>query len=85
MTLLPDALPLPAALRQMLQAALDAVEPYRAVKRALESPDPPIQALLAAPRVVVIAMGKAAFPMARAAQEVLGERVARGVVATKAL
>ncbi len=84
MALLPNALPLPAALRQMLQAALDAVDPYRAVKRALESPDPPTQALLAAPRVVVIALGKAAFPMARAAQEVLGARVARGVVVTKA-
>ncbi len=84
MTALTDALPLPEPLRQVLAAALEAVDPYLAVKRALETPDPPTQALLAAPRVVVIALGKAAFPMARAAREVLGERIARGVVVTKA-
>ncbi len=84
MTTLPEALPLPESLRQVLASALEAVDPYLAVKRALESPDPPTQALLAAPRVIVLALGKAAFPMARAAREVLGERIARGLVVTKA-
>ncbi len=78
-------LPLPPRVRDILAAALDAVDPYRAVRRALESPDPPTRAALAAARrVVVLAVGKAAFPMAQAARDLLGPRIARGVVVTKA-
>lgn len=36
-------------------------------------------------RVVVIAIGKAAEPMARTAQEILGEKITDGIVATNAL
>ena len=36
-------------------------------------------------RVIVIAIGKAAEPMARTAQEILGEKITDGIVATNAL
>ncbi len=36
-------------------------------------------------RVIVIAIGKAAEPMARAAEEILGEKITDGIVATNAL
>ncbi len=78
-------LPLPPALRTILAAALPAVAPDEAIRRALSNPDPLTRAALAQPgRVVVVALGKAAYPMAKAAYEVLGERIARGVIVTKA-
>ena len=80
-----DLAPLPQSLQNILAAALEAVDPYKAVRAALEAPDAPTRgALAAARRVVVVALGKAACPMARAARDVLGERISRGVIVTKA-
>ncbi len=78
-------LPIPPAARRILAAALDAVEPESAVRRALLNAEGETAAMLgAARRILVGALGKAAYPMARAAQSVLGERIARGVLVTKA-
>ncbi|MDO8530869.1 MAG: glycerate kinase [Dehalococcoidia bacterium] len=60
----------------ILAAALVAVDPYAAVRRALaESPLP------ANARVYVVGAGKAGVGMARAAHDVLGERIVAGCVA----
>ena len=60
----------------IVREAISAVQPDAAVRRALEQ-----QALTG--RVVLVAAGKAAWQMANAAHNVLGTRVADGVVVTK--
>jgi hydroxypyruvate reductase len=60
----------------ILQAAIRAVQPERAVAGHLRG-------LPASGRYVVLAVGKAAWGMARAAREALGERILRGIVITK--
>lgn len=60
----------------IIAASIQAVQPDAAVKRALWGRDFP-------GRVVLAAAGKAAWQMARAAQECLGERMDAGVVVTK--
>ena len=56
-------------------AAIRAVQPDDAVRRALEGQEFP-------GRVVLVAAGKAAWQMAKAAYDCLGSRIDRGVVAT---
>ena len=60
----------------IVREAISAVQPDAAVRRALEQ-----QTLTG--RVVLVAAGKAAWQMANAAHNVLGTRVADGVVVTK--
>ncbi len=63
-------------------AALDAVEPAAAVKRHLET----VKVRLnnsGADCILVIAFGKAAWPMCRAVEEELGDLVADGIAVTK--
>ena len=80
---------------RVLAAALDAVDPYAAVLRHLRFAvsegaegerlwvgDRPY-ALDAGRHVWVVGAGKAGFPMARAAAEALGERIAGGLVIVK--
>jgi glycerate 2-kinase len=67
-----------AYLRALWDAALDGVDPDRAVRSALTRPDVE-RRLAGARRVGVFAVGKAAAPMARAAVKTLG-RVPRLVV-----
>ncbi|MBR1407373.1 MAG: glycerate kinase [Clostridia bacterium] len=61
----------------LIRAALDAAMPDAAVRRALESAD------FGSGRVVLIAAGKAAWQMASAACNALGDRISGGVVVTK--
>lgn len=61
----------------IIQSALLAAQPDRAVRSALE------QASFGPGRLTLIAAGKAAWQMARTALEVLAERVSGGVVVTK--
>ncbi len=61
----------------IVQAALRAAQPDQAVRRALE------QTVFGPGRLTLIAAGKAAWQMARAAVTALGERVSGGVVITK--
>ena len=61
----------------ILSAAIDAVKPDAAVRRALEGKDFP-------GRVVLVAAGKAGWQMAKAAWDCLGSRIDRGIVVTNA-
>ena len=60
----------------ILQAAIQAVLPDAAVRRALEHADFP-------GRVLLVAAGKAAWQMAKTAADCLGSTLERGVVVTK--
>ena len=60
----------------IINEAIKAVLPDAAVKRALEGKDFP-------GKVVLVAMGKAAWQMAKAAEECLGDKIEKGVVVTK--
>lgn len=60
----------------IIQAAIAAVQPDAAVKRVLEDMGFP-------GRVVLVAAGKAAWQMAKAAYDCLGDRIEKGVVVTK--
>ncbi|HEX9987285.1 MAG TPA: glycerate kinase [Chloroflexia bacterium] len=62
----------------VLGAALAAVDPYRAVLRALEATQ-----IADAQRVYVLGAGKAGAAMSRAAEEAFGERIAGGLVLVK--
>jgi glycerate 2-kinase len=73
-------------LREILDAGIAAADPYDAVRRYLDVDGDRISAggsSLEAERVFVLAAGKAAGPMARAAAELLGEKLAGGLVVTK--
>ena len=61
----------------IIKESLAAVLPDAAVKKALAGHT------FAAGRIVLVAVGKAAWQMARAAADVLGERIDTGVVITK--
>ena len=57
--------------------AIQAVQPDTAVRRALEGKT------FASGRVILIAIGKAAWSMAHAARQTLGDRICGGMVITK--
>ncbi len=61
---------------QIISAAIQAVLPDEAVRQALEGRDFP-------GRVLLVAAGKAAWQMAKAASDCLGNRIDTGVVVTK--
>lgn len=63
--------------QRIIEAALNAAMPDTAVKKALASADFP------SGKLIVIAAGKAAWQMAQAAHETLGQRIDSGVVITK--
>ena len=74
---------------QVLARALEAVEPGEAVARYLEREDDLLRVdgvayeLAVYERVLLVAVGKAAIPMAQRAAEILGARLSAGVVVTK--
>ena len=61
---------------QIIKASIKAVLPDEAVKRALDGQDFP-------GRVLLVAAGKAAWQMAKAAYDFMGEQIETGVVVTK--
>ena len=61
---------------RIVAASIRAVQPDDAVKRALKGADFP-------GRVLLVAAGKAAWQMAKAARDCLGDRIERGIVITK--
>lgn len=61
---------------KIIDVSIKAVLPDEAVKRALKDKE-------FSGRVVLVAVGKAAFSMAKAACEILEDRIERGVVVTK--
>ena len=73
-------------LREILNAGIAAADPYDAVKRYLKVEGDLIRAgdeSFEADRVFILAAGKAAGPMVRAAAELLGENLAGGMLVTK--
>jgi glycerate 2-kinase len=73
---------------RVMRAALEAVEPAEAVRRALRREGdrllvPRAYDLGRYRRVIVVGAGKAGAPMAGAVEEVLGDRVADGLVIVK--
>ena len=60
----------------IVSASIKAVQPDEAVARALEGREFP-------GRVLLVAAGKAAWQMAKAAHDCMGERIEAGVVVTK--
>ncbi len=68
-------------MQQIRRAALEAVEPGRAVARSLCEEG--LGVLEGASRLLLLAVGKAAVPMAEAALASLGERIVRGIAVTK--
>src|SRR3712207_4057006 len=74
-------------LREILSAGLAAADPKEAVLRSARVEGNSIladDARFEAERVFVLAAGKAAGAMARAAEELLGDRIAGGLIVTKA-
>ncbi len=80
------------ALLAIMQAALEAADPFVAVKRVLQrqgdmlhvDASPPFTLSLSEfERIVVIGAGKAAAPMAQAVEEVLGDSLTGGIVVVK--
>lgn len=61
---------------KIINASINAVKPDEAVARALSGHEFP-------GRVILVAAGKAAWQMARAARDCLGDRIESGVVVTK--
>ena len=61
---------------EFVKAAIEAVMPDEAVKKALEDKEFP-------GRVYLVSVGKAGWQMAKAAYELLGQRITRGMVVTK--
>jgi hydroxypyruvate reductase len=78
-----------ALVTRVMQAALAAVEPGEAVRRALRREGDRLTVadrsynLNTYDRVVVVGAGKASAPMAAAVEEIVGERVADGLVVVK--
>ncbi|CAA9424710.1 MAG: D-glycerate 2-kinase [uncultured Rubrobacteraceae bacterium] len=74
-------------LREILDAALAAAEPGRTVRRFLSMEDGRVKVgdeIFEPRRVFVLAVGKAAGPMSRAAGEILGEVLSGGLCVIKA-
>ena len=73
-----------ARLEELFSAALEAVDPARAVERAVQRNGDQIEVagepLEPGARLVVLAVGKAAGTMARALEAVVGDRIAAGLV-----
>lgn len=78
-----------AGITRILSAALQAVEPYRAVANAVRlegeslSIAGQVYDLNRYSRVRLVGAGKAAYPMAQAALDILGARVSGGLLITK--
>ena len=64
--------------QKIIDAALLAAQPHTAVGKALEAFSTPDEG-----KVVLVAIGKAAYAMAEAACSMLGERINQGIVITK--
>ena len=84
--------PLRRDLLAIMQAALDAVDPFTAVQRVLQrdgdtlhvkSLSPLSLPLASFERIFVIGAGKAGAPMAQAVEDVLGEWLSGGLVVVK--
>jgi len=67
-------------LKRLFWAGIDAVNPYKAVKKALQEYQPEIKGYK---NIIVIGFGKAVCPMAQAVEEMLIGEIKEGLVITK--
>ncbi len=72
-----------AVVMAVLNAALKAADPYLAVKNALEAQPELWEPLPPEGNIYVLGAGKAGAAMARAAEDILSERISRGLVIVK--
>ena len=78
-----------ACVERVVRASLDAVDPYQAVHRSLDKQGARLLVgrmtydLHTIERVLVVSIGKAAGLMAKAAADVLGDKLAAGIVVQK--
>jgi glycerate 2-kinase len=84
-----DRTRLRAAAQAILREALAGAEPGRLVRRSLDVRGGRLEVAglrhpIGRGRVALVAVGKAAVPMARAAEEALGDRLAEGIAVTSA-
>lgn len=81
--------PLRRAAREIFDAAVRAVDPAEAIRRHVVRNGARLTIgrervdLTRAGQIVVVGLGKAGAPMAAAVEEILGDRISRGVVVTK--
>ena len=74
---------------EIFQAALEAADPFKAVKRSLRLERDRLLAggeaydLRAFERVIVVGAGKGTAPMAEAVEDLLGERIEGGLIIVK--
>ena len=74
---------------EIFQAALKAVDPVEAVLRYVKAADDTLQIgeqrfeLKTYDRILVVGAGKAGAPMAKALEELLGDRISDGVIVVK--
>ncbi len=84
-----DKLPERAKVVSILEAALEAVDPYEAVRRAATLEDGYLEVfgrkidLDDYRRIYLTGGGKAAIPMGRALEDILGDRISGGLLVTK--
>jgi glycerate 2-kinase len=75
------------AVLEIMNAAIESADPYAAVRRSLRVAGDRLvvsgKELPLSGRVYLLAFGKAACAMARAAAEILGERIEEGIIVTK--
>ena len=76
-----------ALIERAFRAGIEVVAPDGAIQRVLHRTDDGFsvdgEPVIVVGRLVVVAIGKAASPMARAAAEVMGDRIAAGYILTK--
>ena len=88
---LPDGWKISPVLERMMRAALQAVDPYRAVRKTFQRAGSRLTVagqeydLDEIDQVILVGAGKASPAMARAVLDVLGDRISRGAVVTKHL
>jgi glycerate 2-kinase len=81
--------PYAAQIKGILDAALSAVDPYLAIQHTARLAGSELAIagcvydLVEFQRIVVVSVGKAAFPMAVAMEEILGDRLETGIIVTK--
>lgn len=77
------------SISRILQASIEAADPFRVIQQNLSISKEQIQAgsktflLYPTSRIMAVSIGKASIAMAQAAQSILGERIEKGIVVCK--
>ena len=63
--------------QKIIDSAINAALPHTAVKKAIEGTD------FSGGKLILVSIGKAGWSMAKAASDILGDRIDEGIVITK--